>query len=114
MGTACGCRARILKSAQAGDPAALERVSTVAIKLGRGIGALVNAHDPELVTLSGSAATIVALVPDPLWEAYLGALMSFRRSSPPAIRASALAGAGQRLGTAEVAFDSLFTDALIR
>jgi predicted NBD/HSP70 family sugar kinase len=106
--------ARVLTSAQAGDPAALARVSTVATKLGRGIGALVNAHDPELVTLSGGAAMIAALAPDPLRTAYLSALMLFRRSSPPPIRTSALDGDGQRLGTAEVAFDGMLTEALVR
>ncbi len=105
--------ARVLDRAHDGDPEALERVARVATALGRGIGALVNAHDPELVTLSGSAATVAALAPGALHEAYLSALMRFRRAAPPPVHLTTLGGRGQRLGTAELAFDLLLTEPLI-
>lgn len=105
--------ARVLAGARAGDGAALARVSRVAAALGRGIGALVNAHDPEMVTLSGVAATVTALEPDRFREAYLSALMRFRRSAPTPVRASVLDGRGQRVGTAELAFDQLLREPLV-
>jgi predicted NBD/HSP70 family sugar kinase len=105
--------ARVLRYAHEGDPAALARVARVSTALGRGIGALVNAHDPELVTLSGSAATVATLAPESLREAYGAALMRFRRAAPPPIEPTALGGRGQRLGTAELAFDLLLTEPLI-
>jgi predicted NBD/HSP70 family sugar kinase len=88
-------------------------VETVARALGRGIGALVNAHDPQLVTLSGSAATVAGLAREPFRDAYLSGLMRFRRAAPPPVGPTALGGRGQRAGTAELAFDLLLTEPLI-
>lgn len=105
---------RVLARARAGEPAAMGRVTVVATALGRGIGALVNGFDPELVTLSGAAGTIADLAGDTLREAYRDGLMGFRRAAPPALRTSALAGRGQRAGTAELAFDLLLTERLLR
>jgi predicted NBD/HSP70 family sugar kinase len=104
---------RVLARARAGEPAALDRVTAVATALGQGIGALVNGYDPELVTLSGAAATIADLAGDTLRDAYRDGLMGFRRAAPPAVRTSALAGRGQRAGTAELAFDLLLTERLL-
>jgi predicted NBD/HSP70 family sugar kinase len=106
--------ARILAKARDGKRGALERVANVATALGRGVGALVNAHDPELVTLSGNAATVAELADRAFRDAYLGALMRFRRAAPPPIAMSGLAGKGQRLGTAESAFDLLLTERLLQ
>jgi predicted NBD/HSP70 family sugar kinase len=105
--------ARVLDRATAGDPAALARVADVATALGRGIGALVNGHDPQVVTLSGVAATIADLAGPSLRRAYLDALMLFRRAAAPPLRLSTLGPAGQRLGTAELAFDLLLTASLV-
>jgi predicted NBD/HSP70 family sugar kinase len=105
--------ARLLDGARAGDREALDRVGRVAAALGRGVGALVNGHDPELVTLSGVAATIAGLMPDRLGKAYGDALMRFRRAAPPPLTPSVLDGRGQRIGTAELAFDHLLTEAVV-
>jgi predicted NBD/HSP70 family sugar kinase len=105
--------ARVLDRARAGDPEALDRVGRVAAALGRGVGALVNGHDPELVTLSGVAATIAGLMPDRLGQAYGDALMRFRRAAPPPLTRSVLDGRGQRIGTAELAFDHLLTETVV-
>jgi predicted NBD/HSP70 family sugar kinase len=103
---------RVLARARAGDADALASVTAVATALGRGIGALVNGHDPRLVTLSGGAAIVAELAWEPLREAYVAALMRFHRAAPPPVRVSALGSGGQRLGTAEVAFDLLLTERL--
>jgi predicted NBD/HSP70 family sugar kinase len=104
---------RVLRGAQTGEGAALARVSRVAAALGRGVGALVNAHDPELVTLSGTAETVAALAPAAFRDAYLSSLMRFRRPAPTPVRSTVLAGQGQRAGTAELAFDQLLTEPLV-
>lgn len=39
------------------DTAARQAFETVATSLGRGIGGLVNLHDPDVVTLGGVGAT---------------------------------------------------------
>ncbi len=105
--------AAVLDRARAGDPEALARVTEVGTALGRGLGALVNGYDPELVTLSGTAATVKALAPGAVRRAYRSALMRFRRTAPPPVRTSALGGDGQRTGTADLAFDLLLTDRLL-
>ncbi|MFF5264728.1 ROK family protein [Actinomadura viridis] len=101
---------RILASA-GGDQAARAAAGAAAGALGRGVGALVNALDPELVTLSGLAADLVATAPEELNGAYTAALMRFRRADPPPLLPSALGGRGPLLGAAEAAFDTLLSDA---
>ncbi|TRW79339.1 ROK family protein [Mycolicibacterium sp. 018/SC-01/001] len=58
----------------------------VAISLGRGIGALVNLHDPQVVTLGGVAALLRAQASDEFDAAFHDALMAFRKTSPPPVR----------------------------
>jgi predicted NBD/HSP70 family sugar kinase len=97
-----------------GDPAAIiasdaAAAARVATALGRGIGALVNAHDPETVALSGLAAGLLAAAPDAVHQAYLAALMRFRRARPPALLASSLGDLGTLTGAAELVFDGFLT-----
>ena len=58
----------------------------VAASLGRGIGALVNLHDPEAVTLGGVAALLRAQATGAFDDAFRDALMAFRKASPPPVR----------------------------
>lgn len=58
----------------------------VAVSLGRGIGALVNLHDPQVVTLGGVAALLRAQASDDFAAAFRDALMAFRKASPPPVR----------------------------
>jgi predicted NBD/HSP70 family sugar kinase len=81
----------------------------VAVALGRGIGALVNAHDPEAVALSGLAAAVLAAEPDVVHQAYLAAMMRFRRASPPPLLPSSLGDLGTLTGAAELVFDGFLT-----
>jgi predicted NBD/HSP70 family sugar kinase len=84
-------------------------VAHVAASLGRGIGALVNAHDPEAVALSGLGASVLLAAPDVVQEAYLAALMRFRRASPPALLPTSLGDLGTLTGAAELVFDAFLT-----
>jgi predicted NBD/HSP70 family sugar kinase len=97
-----------------GDPSVIiasdgAAVAQVAVALGRGIGALVNAHDPEAVALSGLAAGVLTTAPDAVHTAYLAALMRFRRASPPPLLPSSLGDLGTLTGAAELVFDGFLT-----
>jgi predicted NBD/HSP70 family sugar kinase len=101
---------RVLAEAADGDPAAGHAVEVAASAFGRGVAALVNALDPNLVTLSGLALGLAAAAPRPLQRSYRGGLMRFRRAQPPALLPSALGADGTLIGAAEVAFDTVLTD----
>jgi predicted NBD/HSP70 family sugar kinase len=100
--------ARVIAAA-ATDRVSARAVAHVAGSLGRGIGALVNAHDPEAVGLSGLAATLFDAAPDLVMAGYQAALMRFRRDQPPALLPSTLGGIGALTGAAELVFDALLT-----
>jgi predicted NBD/HSP70 family sugar kinase len=89
--------------ARAADGAEREAraVDRVAANLGRGIAGLVNAFDPDVVTLSGLADPILGASPEPLLAAYRGGLMSARRESPPPILPSSVGDAGPLIGASE-------------
>jgi predicted NBD/HSP70 family sugar kinase len=105
---------RVLAAAAGGDPAAARAVELVAAAFGRGVAALVNAFDPELVTLSGLALGLRAAAPGPLHRTYRDGLMRFRRRRPPPLVPSALGADGTLIGAAEVAFDAVLTDRGLR
>ena len=89
------------------DPDARRALAEVAGALGRGIGGLVNLHDPEVVTLGGVAAPLRAAAPDVFDSAYRDALMSFRKGSPPPVRDSALGEEGSLHGAVALALDAV-------
>jgi len=93
----------------ADDPGCARALAQVARALGRGIGALVNAQDPEVVGLSGLAAEIHGAAPDAVRTAYLAALMRFRRPQPPALLPSTLGDLGTLTGASELVFDAFLT-----
>ena len=96
-------------SAAAADPAAGHALDQVARALGRGIGALVNAHDPEAVGLSGLAASVYQAAPAAVKDGYLSGLMRFRRQDPPALLPSTLGRLGALTGASELVFDAFLT-----
>jgi predicted NBD/HSP70 family sugar kinase len=81
----------------------------VAEALGSGIGALVNAHDPEVVGLSGLAARVYQAAPTAVWSGYQSTLMRFRRAAPPPLVPSRLGDLGTLTGAAELVFDEFLT-----
>ena len=91
------------------DPDCGRALAEVAGALGRGIGALVNAQDPEVVGLSGLAAEVYEAAPAAVTAAYLAALMRFRRPLPPVLRPSTLGDLGALTGAAELVFDAFLT-----
>jgi predicted NBD/HSP70 family sugar kinase len=91
------------------DPRSGRALSVVAKALGRGIGALVNAQDPEAVGLSGLAAEIIQADPGAVTAGYLSTLMRFRRAAPPALLPSTLGDLGALTGASELVFDAFLT-----
>lgn len=91
------------------DPVCAAALTHVARALGNGIGALVNAHDPQAVGLSGLAAAVYQAAADDVSDGYLATLMRFRRAAPPPLLPSSLGELGVVTGAAELAFDEFLT-----
>ncbi|MEU4156082.1 ROK family protein [Actinoplanes sp. NPDC026670] len=91
------------------DPeAAAAAVRTVGVALGRGIAGLVNALDPDLVTLGGLGVDLLAAVPESIDAAYRDGLMLIHRESPPPVLPAALPDdEGPIAGAAEEAWSAL-------
>ena len=106
-----GYGVQVVAAARSGDHAALAAVRQVAEALGTGIGGLVNALDPDVVTVDGHAIDVLDLAARQTRSAYLSALMGFRRSAPPPILPSVLGTNGPLVGAAESAFDTFLTEA---
>ncbi|NUW37180.1 ROK family transcriptional regulator [Nonomuraea sp. SMC257] len=100
---------RLLSAAMAGDEGAVRAVTSCAGALGRGICALVNAHDPEVVTLSGFGVDLHRLAPAELMGRFERGLMAIRRERPPRISPSALGWRGALIGAMESVFDAFLT-----
>ncbi len=83
----------------------------VATSLGRGIGGLVNLHDPDVVTLGGLAAPLRGVAPEVFDTAYRDGLMSFRKPSPPPVRDGTHGEDGPLHGAVALALDNVTTAA---
>lgn len=99
---------RVLQAA-ATDAASREAAASAAHWLGRGIAGLVNALDPDLVSLSGLAIGLSETAPEELQASYRAGLMRFRRTDPPPLVTSRLGPAGPLTGAADAAFDTFLT-----
>jgi predicted NBD/HSP70 family sugar kinase len=102
-------RAEQVIAAAATDPGCGRALARAAEALGRGIGALVNAQDPEAVGLSGLAAEVYEAAPDAVQSGYLATLMRFRRVQPPVLLPSTLGDLGALTGASELVFDAFLT-----
>ncbi len=89
------------------DPAARSALRTVATALAGGVAGLVNAHDPDVVTLGGLAAPLRAAAPDAFAAAFTGGLMAFRRPAPPPVLDAAHHDEGALRGAVAVALDHI-------
>ncbi|WP_035704201.1 ROK family protein [Glycomyces tenuis] len=99
----------VLRRAAEGDAAAAEAVDDNAAALGRGLGALANALDPEAISLSGLGVELIRLRRGLIEASCEAALMAFRRAEAPRIVAGTVGGIGPLRGAAEVAFDEVLT-----
>jgi predicted NBD/HSP70 family sugar kinase len=92
------------------DPAATAAIALSATALGAGIAGLVNAHDPDVITLGGLAVPIRRGAPAPFDTAYRDGLMRFHRDTPPPILDSVHHDDGALRGAAAVALDHITTE----
>lgn len=95
------------------DPTTRAAFDAVASALGRGVGGLVNLHDPEIVTLGGLAAPLRAAAPAAFGEAYRNGLMAFRKSSAPPVRDGVHGDDAPLVGAAALALDHVISEAAI-
>jgi predicted NBD/HSP70 family sugar kinase len=85
-------------------------IAKVATALAAGIAGLVNAHDPEVVTLGGLAIPLRAAAPEAFAQAYVDGLMAFHRAAPPPVLDSAHQDDGALRGAAALGLDHLTTE----
>jgi len=97
----------ILARAEDGEVEASRAVDDNAAALGRGLGALANALDPEAITLSGLGVELIRLRRGLIEQACAEGLMEFRRAEPPRILAGTVGEIGPLRGAAEIAFDAI-------
>ncbi|WP_406052794.1 ROK family protein [Kribbella sp. NBC_00889] len=92
------------------DRAAARAVAKVVTALGTGIAGLVNAHDPDVVTLGGLAIPLRTAAETSFEQAYLAGLMTFHRSSPPPVLSATHQPDGPLRGAAALALDHLTSE----
>jgi predicted NBD/HSP70 family sugar kinase len=102
--------ARSVLDRAATDRAARRAVDRCAAALGTGAAALVNALDPDVVTLGGLAVALQQTAPVSFQRAYRDGLMTFRRDHPPDVRPAHHGEDGALQGAAEVGLDSILTE----
>lgn len=85
-------------------PAFADAAGELARSLGAGIAGLVNAHDPDVVTIGGLAPLVRAAAPDAFSDAYDRGLMLTTRHAPPPVRDSTHDDAGPARGALILGF----------
>lgn len=92
------------------DPRAAEAARRVSVALAEGVAGLVNAQDPDVVTLGGIAAPIMRAAQADFDAAYLDGLMEFHRQRPVPLRAAALGEDAALVGAAASGLDAVLTE----
>ncbi|MEV3935751.1 ROK family protein [Glycomyces sp. NPDC049804] len=108
-GTGRDLAREILRRAENGDPEAGAALDENAAALGRGLGALANALDPEAISLSGLGVDLIRLRRSLIEASCAEFLMAFRRDEPPRIIPGTVGDAGPLTGAAEIAWDAILT-----
>jgi predicted NBD/HSP70 family sugar kinase len=93
------------------DARAAAAAGLVAVALGRGVAGLVNAQDPEVVTLGGLGWPLVTAARGTFDDAYRGGLMRFRRAAPPPVVPAAHSEDGAPRGALAAGLDVVLTEA---
>ena len=90
-----------------------DAVAAVARALAGGIAGLVNAGDPDLVTLGGLGPLIRRAAGPAFDRAYADGLMAFRRAQPPPVVDAAHGDDGPLRGAAIIGLDHITTEAAL-
>jgi len=104
----------ILARAEEGEAEAARAIDDNAAALGRGLGALANALDPEAITLSGLGVELIRLRRSLIEQSCAEGLMKFRRAETPRILAGTVGEIGPLRGAAEIAFDAILNTEWLR
>ncbi len=85
-------------------------VGLVTEALASGIAGLVNAHDPDVVTLGGLAVPLRAAAPESFTRAFTDSLMNFHRAAPPPVLDSTHREDGVLRGAAALGLDHITSE----
>jgi predicted NBD/HSP70 family sugar kinase len=85
-------------------------VGLVTEALASGIAGLVNAHDPDVVTLGGLAVPLRAAAPESFARAFTASLMNFHRADPPPVLDSTHREDGALRGAAALGLDHITSE----
>jgi predicted NBD/HSP70 family sugar kinase len=101
--------AAVLERARGGDGRALAAVRECARALGKGMGYLANACDPERIALSGIGIDLLELAEEEIGRSLEDSQMRFRRRLQVPVVAGELGPSGMVVGAMEAAFDRFLT-----
>lgn len=105
---------QVIAAARSGGRAEQRALKVVASSLGRGAAGLVNALDPEIVTVGGLGRPLLELMAAEVRDAYEGGLMAFRAAAPPPVVPGRFGDDAPVVGAADEGFATLLTDDGIR
>jgi predicted NBD/HSP70 family sugar kinase len=97
--------ATAMVTAATADPTARRAVEACARSLGAGTAALVNAFDPDRITLGGLASELHAIAGRELAASYRHGLMGFHRREPPPVVQAHFGDDGPSIGAAHAGID---------
>jgi predicted NBD/HSP70 family sugar kinase len=89
------------------DPVSRRAVATSAAAFGRGIAGLINAYDPDVVTIGDLAPRLVEAAPEAFERGLRSGMMRLHRADPPPIRPALLGGHGGLSGAIEIGLDHI-------
>ena len=98
-------------AAASADPTARRVVEACARSLGAGTAALVNAFDPDRITLGGLASDLHAIAGGELAASYRRGLMGFHRREPPPVVQAHFGDDGPSVGAAFAGIDLVTSEA---
>jgi predicted NBD/HSP70 family sugar kinase len=105
---------QVLARAAGGDDTALRTaIGEVTAAFGAGVAGLVNALDPDVVTVGGLAIPLRDAAPAEFDRAYLAGLMGFRRADPTPVLDAAHGDEGALRGAVEVGLDAVLSEAAL-
>ncbi|GAB3846875.1 ROK family protein [Dactylosporangium cerinum] len=105
---------RTIAAARSGDPDAAAACQATATALGRGVGALLNAVDPAVVTLGGLGAELLSVAGPALHAGVRRGAMAWRRDDLPPVLPAALGSSGPAIGAAESAMALVLTEQTVK
>ncbi len=105
--------ARELLARDPADGRTRAAIDAVSAALGRGVGGLVNLHDPDVVTLGGLAPMLRGAAGEAFDTAYRDALMAFRKESAPPVRDGVHGDEAPLVGAATLALDHVTAEAAL-